>query len=91
MADSGEESDRPRTGDIVERTARAVERGSAGLPVGVRVVAHHWREDLPVVSHRQVALRLMLMGSGGEDPNWLGGAHPMPARAPANAHAQAPL
>ncbi|HEY7779921.1 MAG TPA: hypothetical protein VIC85_06890 [Ktedonobacterales bacterium] len=36
MADSGEESDRPRTGDIVERTARAVERGSAGLPVGVR-------------------------------------------------------
>jgi fatty acid amide hydrolase len=23
-----------------------VERGSAGLPIGVQVVARHWREDL---------------------------------------------
>jgi fatty acid amide hydrolase len=42
----GEESDRPRSGDIVERTARAVEHNSAGLPIGVQVVARHWREDI---------------------------------------------
>jgi fatty acid amide hydrolase len=32
--------------DLVERAAAEVERGSAGLPVGVQVVARHWREDL---------------------------------------------
>ncbi len=42
----GEENDRPKTSDIVERTARAVEQGSAGLPIGVQVVARHWREDI---------------------------------------------
>ncbi len=38
----------PRGGglDVVLKTARAVERGSAGLPVGVQVVARHWREDV---------------------------------------------
>ncbi|MCS7078590.1 MAG: amidase [Chloracidobacterium sp.] len=41
-----EESDRPNTLDLSQRTARDVERGSAGLPVGVQVVARHWREDL---------------------------------------------
>ena len=43
---TGEESDRPRSFDLAERAARKVERGSAGLPVGVQVVARHWREDL---------------------------------------------
>jgi fatty acid amide hydrolase len=40
--------DRPRkTGrDLVDKTAAAVERGSAGLPIGVQVVARHWREDV---------------------------------------------
>ncbi len=32
--------------DAVAKTARAVERGSAGLPVGVQIVARHWREDV---------------------------------------------
>lgn len=41
-----EESDRPDTLDVSQRTARDVERDSAGLPVGVQVVARHWREDL---------------------------------------------
>jgi fatty acid amide hydrolase len=40
-----EEHDRPPSRDLVERTAREVEEGSAGLPVGVQVVARHWRED----------------------------------------------
>lgn len=42
----GEESDRPASRDIVERTARGVERGSAGLPVGVQIAARHWRDDV---------------------------------------------
>ncbi len=42
----GEESERQVGRDSVERAARAVETGSAGLPVGVQVVAHHWREDI---------------------------------------------
>jgi Asp-tRNA(Asn)/Glu-tRNA(Gln) amidotransferase A subunit family amidase len=49
---AGEESDREQSIDIVERAARKVEKDSAGLPVGVQVVARHWRED--------VALSLML-------------------------------
>lgn len=43
---SGEESERRIGKDSVERAARAVEAGSAGLPVGVQVVAHPWREDI---------------------------------------------
>jgi len=42
----GEESDRPFSRDLVERAARAAEAGSAGLPVGVQVVARYWREDV---------------------------------------------
>jgi fatty acid amide hydrolase len=43
---SGEESDRPSSRDLVEQAALAAEVGSAGLPVGVQVVARHWREDV---------------------------------------------
>lgn len=43
---AGEESDRPVGKDLAEQTARSVEAGSAGLPVGVQVAARHWREDL---------------------------------------------
>lgn len=42
----GEESDRSPSRDLVERAARKTEAGSAGLPVGVQVVARHWREDI---------------------------------------------
>jgi fatty acid amide hydrolase len=42
----GEESDRPVSRDVVERAARAAESDSSGLPVGVQVVARHWREDV---------------------------------------------
>ena len=43
---SGEESERSVGNDSVERAARAVEMNSAGLPVGVQVVARPWREDI---------------------------------------------
>ena len=42
----GVESVRPPRRDIVARAARSVEMGSAGLPVGVQVMARHWREDV---------------------------------------------
>ncbi len=42
----GEESDRPTSRDLADQTALAVEKGSAGLPVGVQVVGRHWREDV---------------------------------------------
>ncbi|HET7869058.1 MAG TPA: amidase family protein [Actinomycetota bacterium] len=41
-----EETDRPPTKDRALEAASNVERGSAGLPVGVQVVAPHWREDI---------------------------------------------
>jgi fatty acid amide hydrolase len=41
-----EESDRPKSRDLIESAAHHVEKGSAGLPVGVQVVARHWREDV---------------------------------------------
>jgi fatty acid amide hydrolase len=42
----GEESDRAVSKDKADITAKAVEKDSAGLPVGVQVVARHWREDI---------------------------------------------
>ena len=42
----GEESDRPPSRDRSDRAAIRVEAGSVGLPVGVQVVARHWREDV---------------------------------------------
>jgi fatty acid amide hydrolase len=42
----GEESDRPARLDAIDRQARAAERDSAGLPVGVQVAARRWREDV---------------------------------------------
>lgn len=42
----GEESDRAVSKDMADITAHEVEQGSAGLPVGVQVVARHWREDV---------------------------------------------
>lgn len=41
---SGEETDREPGRDLAERAAQRVERGSAGLPVGVQVAAPHWRD-----------------------------------------------
>jgi fatty acid amide hydrolase len=40
-----EESDRPHTRDRTECDAALIEKGSAGMPIGVQVVGRHWRED----------------------------------------------
>ncbi len=41
-----EESARPASADLVERAARKAERGSAGLPIGVQLIARPWREEV---------------------------------------------
>jgi fatty acid amide hydrolase len=47
---AGEESERPASKDMAERTARASEESSAGLPVGVQVIARPWREDVALAA-----------------------------------------
>jgi fatty acid amide hydrolase len=42
----GEESERESSRDLADVTAARVEQGSAGLPLGVQVVARHWRDDI---------------------------------------------
>jgi fatty acid amide hydrolase len=41
-----EESDRPASGDIVEKVAKKCEEGSAGLPTAVQLAARPWREHV---------------------------------------------
>ncbi len=43
---TGEESDRVPGRSWIERAARSIEGGSAGLPTSVQVVTRHWREDV---------------------------------------------
>ena len=50
----GEESDRPESRDAACKAARTAEQGSAGLPVGVQVVARHWREDLVLAAMQAI-------------------------------------
>lgn len=50
----GEECDRPASRDKSIRAACDIEQGSAGLPVGVQVVAHHWREDLVLAAMQAI-------------------------------------
>jgi fatty acid amide hydrolase len=42
----GEESDRAASRDLVDRVAREAERGSAGLPIAVQVIARPWRDHV---------------------------------------------
>jgi fatty acid amide hydrolase len=50
----GEETQRKRSADIVERAARKAELGSAGLPIGVQVVARPWREHVALAAMRTI-------------------------------------
>jgi Asp-tRNA(Asn)/Glu-tRNA(Gln) amidotransferase A subunit family amidase len=46
----GEESDRGASGDIVDQVARETERDSAGLPIGVQVIARPWRDHVALAA-----------------------------------------
>ena len=50
----GEESDRAIEKDSVVKNLLNAEDGSAGMPVGVQVVARHWREDVALAVMRSL-------------------------------------
>jgi len=50
----GEESTRRGSLDLVQRAARAAEQGSAGLPLGVQVVARPWREHVALAAMQTI-------------------------------------
>lgn len=58
----GEESDRKGSADVVLRAARTAERGTAGLPVGVQVVARPWREDVGLAAMRAIEAGALASG-----------------------------
>lgn len=51
---AGEEVGRKPSRDLVEKAALRVEEGSAGLPVGVQVVARPWREHLVLAAMQAI-------------------------------------
>jgi len=51
---AGEESDRPASRDIVDRVARESERGSAGLPIAVQVIARPWRDHVALAAMAKI-------------------------------------
>jgi fatty acid amide hydrolase len=50
----GEESDRPASRDKVQQAALASERGSAGLPAAVQVIARPWQEHVALAAMRAI-------------------------------------
>ena len=53
-----EESQRKRSLDRLEGVAQATERGSAGLPVGVQVVARPWQEHIAFAAMRAIEVAM---------------------------------
>ena len=49
-----EESRRRRSRDGMERAARRAEQGSAGLPIGVQVVARPWHEPVALAAMKTI-------------------------------------
>jgi len=47
---AGEETERPDSRDLVDRVARDSERGSAGLPIAVQVIARPWRDHVALAA-----------------------------------------
>jgi fatty acid amide hydrolase len=58
----GEESERKSSMDVVIRAARAAERGTAGLPVGVQVLARPWREHVALAAMRAIEAGALATG-----------------------------
>jgi fatty acid amide hydrolase len=50
----GEESDRPASRDQVDQAARETERGSAGLPIAVQVIARPWRDHIALAAMAKI-------------------------------------
>jgi fatty acid amide hydrolase len=50
----GEETERAPSRDMVEQAIYQVEQGSAGLPVGVQVIARPWRDHVALAAMRAI-------------------------------------
>jgi len=50
----GEESDRVKSRDRIDRVARETERGSAGLPIAVQVIARPWRDHIALAAMAKI-------------------------------------
>jgi fatty acid amide hydrolase len=50
----GEESSRPASRELAARTAATAEQASTGLPIGVQVVSHFWREDIVLAAMQAI-------------------------------------
>ncbi|HST90281.1 MAG TPA: amidase [Ktedonobacterales bacterium] len=50
----GEDTPRRRSLDTMDRAARKADQGSAGLPVGVQVVARPWRDHVALAAMRAI-------------------------------------
>jgi fatty acid amide hydrolase len=51
---AGEESDRPKSRDMMDRVARESERGSASLPIAVQVIARPWRDHVALAAMEKI-------------------------------------
>ena len=61
---TGEETQRPKSADLLQQLAAKMETGSAGLPIGVQVVARPWQE------HRALAAMLAIETSVSRLPDF---------------------
>lgn len=60
------ETERPEQSDRLDRRAASIQRGSAGLPIGVQIVARPYREDVVLAAMMQVEADAR---AGGEAPS----------------------
>jgi fatty acid amide hydrolase len=51
---AGEESERPASRDMMDRVARETEKGSAGLPIAVQVIARPWRDHVALAAMAKI-------------------------------------
>ena len=51
---ANEESDRPSSVDWLDGVARETERGSAGLPIAVQVIARPWRDHVALAAMARI-------------------------------------
>jgi fatty acid amide hydrolase len=49
-----EESDRAASRDLIDKVARETERGSAGLPIAVQIIARPWREHVALAAMARI-------------------------------------
>ena len=57
-----EQLGRTASGDLINKVALKVEQGSAGLPVGVQVVARPWREHVALAAMQAIEQEVSVKG-----------------------------